>query len=408
MDLAAVFQGKQALLYMERYVDEGARTYSSLAGQTEAAPRYRPERDTPAFELVAVDAPRDRVSVFRADPSPGLLQHFVRPQGVLFAVHPETWANDAVEGLGDIRALPRTMPIRVAPTASTRTVLALEHPENVPGYFLKLHYPVRISRFNRELRLKNIHNSVAVSRDLANLQFEKFAYLPDTLGVAFRVNEKSWGFLVRETRARPFAAGRFLIPCFALYAGDLNHPDASPLLVQMIDRMAAEPVSFVVDRILAPVVECWARAARERGILLESHAQNTLLEIDRDCVPRRVVHRDFDVWVDPGARRRAGLGMPFLGRGMAADTDEAVRQHYSLVYDQFIGHHFFDYVAGVLKSHYGVDEEIVRARVREVFHHAFPDADRLFPVRTMFKFRTESPPNRNVLLEDMRQPPVWR
>ncbi|WP_414473918.1 IucA/IucC family C-terminal-domain containing protein [Microvirga sp. M2] len=408
MDLAAVFEGELALLYMERYVDEGARTYSPLAGETEASPRYRPERGAPSFELVAVNTPRDRVSVFQADPSPGLLQHFVRPQGVLFAVHPETWANETVERLGDIRALPRDMSIRVAPTASTRTVLALERPKNGPGYFLKLHYPVRISRFNRELRRKNIHNSVAVSRDLANLRFDKFAYLPDTLGVAFGMDEQSWGFLVRETWPRPFVADRFLIPCFALYAGDLNHPDAPPLLVQMIDRLAAEPVSFVVDRILGPVVECWARAARQRGILLESHAQNTLLEVDRDCVPRRVVHRDFDVWVDPGARHRAGLGMPFLGRGMAADTDEAVKQHYSLVYDQFIGHHFFDYVAGILKRDYGVDEAIVRAQVREVFHHSFPDADRLFPLRTMFKFRTQSPPDRSVVLEDMQQPPVWR
>ncbi|WP_414474377.1 IucA/IucC family C-terminal-domain containing protein [Microvirga sp. M2] len=408
MDLASVTQGDQALLYMERYVDEGARTYSPLAGRTEAAPRYRPESDTPWFDLVTFNAPRDRVSVFQADPAPALLHHFIRPEGVLFAVHPETWANDTVEGLGDIRALPRDTPIRVAPTASTRTVLALEPPKNVPGHFLKLHYPVRISRFNRELRLKNIHNSVAVSRDLANLRFDKFAYLPDTLGIAFGADEQSWGFLIRETWPRPFVTGRFLIPCFALYAGDLNHPDAPPLLVQMIDRLAAEPVPFVINRVFAPVVECWARVARERGILLESHAQNTLLEVDRDFVPRRVVHRDFDVWVDPGARHRAGLEIPFLGRGMAADTDEAVKQHYSLVYDQFIGHHFFGYVAGILKSYYGVDEEIVRAQVREVFHRSFPDAGRSFPARTMFKFRNEVPPGRNVMLEDMQQPSVWR
>ena len=32
---------------------------------------------------------------------------------------------------------------------------------------------------------------------------------------------------------------------------------------------------------MVPIVECWARVARERGILLESHAQNTLLELDQ-------------------------------------------------------------------------------------------------------------------------------
>lgn len=408
LELTAVVQGDQALLYMERYVEEGARTYSPLAGRTEAAPRYRPESAVPSFDLVTVNVPWDCVSVFQADPAPALLHHFVRPEGVLFAVHPETWVNDAVEGLGDIRAFPLDAPIRVAPTASTRTVLALRQPKAIPGHFLKLHYPVRISRFNRELRQKNIHNSVAVSRDLANLRSDKFAYLPDALGVAFGADEQSWGFLVRETRPRPFVAGGFLIPCFALYAGDLNHPAAPPLLVQMIARLAAEPVPFVVDRILGPIVECWARAARERGILLESHAQNTLLEVDRDFIPRRVVHRDFDVWVDLGVRRRASLEMPFFGRGIAADTDEALKQYYSLVYDQFIGHHFFDYVLGTLQLYYEVDDEFVRAQVREIFHRSFPDADHFFPARTMFKFRNESSPDRKVMLEDMQQAPVWR
>ncbi|WP_112662112.1 IucA/IucC family C-terminal-domain containing protein [Microvirga flavescens] len=408
MELAAVVQNAQALLYMERYVDEGAKTYSPFAGQTEAAPRYCPESDEPFFELVTVNAPRDRVSVFQAHPSPGLLEHFVRQQGVLFPVHPEIWANETIEGLAEISGFPREAPIKVAPTASTRTVLALEHPRECPDHFIKLHYPVRISRFNRELRRQNIHNSVAVSRDLANLRFEKFAYLPDALGITFGIDEKSWGFLVREARPRPFIENRFLIPCFALYAGDLKHPDACPLLVQMIARLAVEPASFVIREIFTPIVECWAAAARERGILLESHAQNTLLEVDQDLIPRRVVHRDFDVWVDLEARKRAGLEMPFLGRGMAADTDEAIKQHYSLVYDLFIGHHFFDYVLRVLKSHYTIDEEIVRAQVRNVFHQSFPDADRFFPARTMFSFRNEPSPSLKPVLEDMQQEPVWR
>lgn len=176
----------------------------------------------------------------------------------------------------------------------------------------------------------------------------------------------------------------------------------------MIARLAVEPVPFVINGIFAPIVECWAKVARERGILLEAHAQNTLLEIDRDFIPRRVVHRDCDVWVDLGARHRAGLETPFLGRGIAADTDVELQQHYSLVYDQFIGHHFFDYVMGILKAYFRVDDEVVRTRVREIFHRSFPDADRFFPARTMFKFGNETPSDRKFMLEDMRQAPVWR
>lgn len=141
---------------------------------------------------------------------------------------------------------------------------------------------------------------------------------------------------------------------------------------------------------------------------MESHAQNTLLEIDQEFRPRRVIHRDFDVWIDLEARRRAGLETPFLGAGVGADTGRSVEQYYSVVYDRFVGHEFFDYLLAVLKRFYAVDEEFVRSRVREAFHWSFPDADRFFPARTMFYFSNNPPPGHEFMLEDMRQAPVWR
>ena len=171
----------------------------------------------------------------------------------------------------------------MAPTASTRTVLTTETSTGVPHHFVKLHYPRRISRFNRRLRQKNVHNSVAGSGDVANVRFEKFAYLPDALGFTFGKDASAWGFLVREIKPRPFVEGkRFLIPYFALYGGDLKSPDDQPLLVQLIERLQADPQPFVIDEIMVPVLECWAKVVQERGILLESHAQNVLLEIDDD------------------------------------------------------------------------------------------------------------------------------
>ena len=156
------------------------------------------------------------------------------------------------------------------------------------------------------------------------------------------------------------------------------------------------------------MVECWAKVARERGILLESHAQNTLLEIDRDFRPRRVVHRDFDVWIDVETRRRAGLDVPFLGAGIGTDTGHALEQHYSLIYDRFLGHEFFDCLLAVLKRFYAVDEDAVRSGVKEAFHRAFPDADRSFPARTMFYFSNEPQPGNESKLVDMKQAPEWR
>jgi hypothetical protein len=406
MKLDAILRNHTALLEMERYVDGGAKTYSEVAARSQAGARYRPEGGAASFDLVMLNAPKDRVAVFNADPSPGLIEHFFRKQGILFPVHPETYADCSLEGFDDLQALPHEAPIRVAPTASTRTVSVLEPTDGVPGHFLKLHYPFRISRFNRRLRRKNIQNSIAVTAELAGVRAARFAYLPDVLGITWGSGAGAWGFLVREASPRPFIEGRFLIPGFALFARDLRHPDDPPLLAQLIERLDAEPLSFAVEEIFAPIVECWCAVARGHGFLLESHAQNTLLEINSDFRPRRIVHRDFDVWIDVEARSRLGLKESRFDPG--PDPGPPIEQRYSVVYDRFIGHGFFDYLLDLLKRDYGVNEEQVLSRVRQTFHKAFPDADRLFPADTMFYFAKNPPSGREFVLEDQRGSPVWR
>ena len=408
MKIDDVVQGNQAFLYMERYVDERAKTYSPFAAKSEVAPEYQPRSNRPSFELITVYAPKEQVSVFRADPMESLWDFYWSSKGVRFLIHPETWSSAGIDYLEELQVLPRAEPIEVAPTASTRTILTVDPPANVPAHFVKLHYPRRISRFNRRLRLKNINNSVEGSRDVAHIQHQRFAYLPDSLGFTFGNGGNPWGFLIREETPRPHQEKRFLIPYFALYARDLKNPEASPLLVQIIERLQVEPESFVVDEIMIPVVECWARIVRERGILMESHGQNILLEVDDNFRPHRVVHRDFDCWVDLEVRERNGLDMPFLGSLIGVDTEYPREQHYSLVYDHFIGKELFGYLLELLKRVYGADEDTVRRRIRDAFHRNFPDSDSFFPAHTMFYFSNELLPGNDFRLVDMKQEPQWR
>src|SRR5205807_7088165 len=240
MELDRVLQGDQALLYMERYVDEGTRTYSAFAAKSEVEPEYRPQSTRPSFELISVFAPESQVSIFQAGPQHGLLKFYVQSAEVRFLIHPETWASPGIDNLDELHALRRGEPLQVAPTASTRTVLTTETPENIPAHFIKLHYPRRISRFNRRLRRKNIRNSVEATCDLGHVSFEKFAYLPDSLGFSYGDGANPWGFLIREGKPRPFRGTRFLVPYFALYGGDLQRPDDRPVLVQMIERLGSE------------------------------------------------------------------------------------------------------------------------------------------------------------------------
>src|SRR5262245_24011467 len=77
--------------------------------------------------------------------------------------------------------------------------------------------------------------------------------------------------------------------------------------------------------------------------------------------PQRVVHRDLDVWVDAGARKQAGLEV--LAASIGLDMPCPREQHYSLIYDRFIGRELF---AAALtrnlerKSHLQLQPAVVR------------------------------------------------
>jgi hypothetical protein len=199
-----------------------------------------------------------------------------------------------------------------------------------------------------------------------------------------------------------------LVPCFALVGGDLERPGDPPLVVQLIERLRADPTRFLVDHIMVPIVECWALAARRGGILLESHAQNTLLELGADFRPRRIVHRDCDVWIDREARQDLGLSMPFIDAQIGAGSGRTRAPYYSLVYDRFVGHGFFDYLLAATSRFHAIDHDAIHRRVIEAFRCAFPDAEQRFPARTMFYFSDAVQPDDHVALIDLKQPPEWR
>src|SRR5947207_8328272 len=104
MEINSVLQGEQALLYMERYVDEGTRTYSPFAAKSEVAPEFRPRSDRPSFELITVRAPKDQVLVFQADGHQNLRDFYIQKDEVLFLIHPETWESAEIDRLDKLHA----------------------------------------------------------------------------------------------------------------------------------------------------------------------------------------------------------------------------------------------------------------------------------------------------------------
>lgn len=393
-------------LYLERYVDEGSRTYSPFSHQSEVKQKYQPTSEIKSFEVPCLSVPREVVTIYLDNPEAKLLNHYIQKDRVLFPIHPEVFEDDHIIFIEELRKFPSSS-ILVSPTASTRTVMTMQTKfDEIPTHFIKLHYPRRISRFIRRLRENAIQNCLEASKDLKNLSIENFGYLPETIGMTYGSGPDSWGFIIRETNPRPKLKNKlFLIPLFSLYSQDLNNPEDLPLIIQLLKYLNEDPKTFILNHIMKPIIQIWCTALRERGLVFEMHGQNTLLEFDQNLLPSRIIYRDLDVYIDPEIREKRQLPMRFPKSHLIKDENR--ESIYSLKYDAFIGHHLFDYFSSLLERFYGIDPKVIQASCKDTFHKFFPDADLYFKDKTFYYSNESLSENKPKIVETV-DPPKWR
>ena len=75
--------------YLDRYRNEGTRTYSLHSDYTEADERYRPTAIHQGFELPAFLIPSQETEIYAANPSPAIRASYLRGDAVLFCIHPQ-------------------------------------------------------------------------------------------------------------------------------------------------------------------------------------------------------------------------------------------------------------------------------------------------------------------------------
>lgn len=386
-------------IYLERYVNEGSKTYSALSDRFSGNKKYHPVHGVKRFKVPCLLVPRAKVAVFLDDPSPNLAARYLRSDNILMPVHPEIFQDEDIPFIQEIRQYP-LINILVEPTASTRTVMAISD-----AHFIKLHYPRYISRFVRPMPRNVIENSISVSRGLRNINLTNFGFLPETIGIAYGDGPSSWGFIIREIYSRPSSAYKpFLIPFFSLYSQDINSPNDLPLLVQLIEYHKADPQDFIISKIMEPVIAIWCACIRQAGFLLEMHGENTLLELNKNYSPSRIVYRDFDISIDLEVRKSLSLHNDFAGLGHSKYEPE---KKYSLSYDIYIGHHLFDYIAKMAERHYGIPPITFHSACQKIFARCFPDADRYF-VDQIFYYANEPRLDSKYDLIAIAEKPKWR
>jgi len=190
-----------SFIYLERYRNEGTRTYSSHAATTEAREDYRPDSSRERFELPLFEVPRKQMVVYTANPSADLSAVYLDNGKAMFAIHPQVLdacpQDPYVQRTLSLCTGRRTLP--VAPSSSTRTLFAVDRQ---PSHALKVHFPFRISRYDRRMRHEVLEQAINVSRELEagiGLLDSRFAFLREVIAVCL---DRYTG-LCREDFTRP-------------------------------------------------------------------------------------------------------------------------------------------------------------------------------------------------------------
>lgn len=400
-----------AFIYLDRYRNEGTRNYSDQAAYTEARTAYRPDTAGPGFELPLFEVPRERMLVFTANPLPALADAYLQADRVLFCIHPQI-----LDAMPDDPYLRRTLSIctdrkaaMVVPSSSTRTLVAVDRQ---PPQAIKVHFPFKVSRYGRRMRREVLEQAINVSRELeggVDGLDGRFAFLRETIAVAHpnlqpdAPRAENWGYLVREMTPFPRVSPALaLVPGFALYGKDYFAPDTSLLLYDLIgDR---DPLRFVLEQIMLPIVGHWVACFGRFGYLIEPHGQNVVLEIGPDGSVRRIVYRDLSVGIDMRRRRDLGLSDQGLNHYNRMEHDA----FHSITYDRFMGGHFFDRIVQACLDRYpGLSIEDFRAPCRETFARLLPEHRRYFP-ETVWYFSEKRDAFNKPLFRNTGLAPLWR
>lgn len=399
-------------IYLERYCNGETQTYSKFSTYSEVPAEYQPKSANESFLAPRYKVPVAKARVLTANPTAGLLEKYVAEGFVRFYVHPAVDRLERVPMMSEMIEHEPDEKLQVTPTSSTRSVFVLS---DGIDHCIKSTLPFKISRFIRSLGPESVAHSNAVSKDLEAINHPKFAFLRETIGISFKGKDEELGlgFIVREMKPYPhIAEKRMLIPFFALYGKDIKDETQAPLLVRMISYSQENPKKYVLNHLFFPVISCFLEAFTKRGILPESHGQNTLLEVDDQMRPQRIVHRDLQELIDPNVRKSQGLSLEGFHPGQIIpepNEDEPKGSSHSLIYDKSIGRLLFNYLAELVEKQYQIPQVKLQRKCQQHFTSLLPNFTDHFPPSVYKYADTPKPdyPNTYALI-DTGEPPVWR
>lgn len=277
---------------------------------------FLPDSQCASFTIGAYWVDAKWVQSFSKEPLGSVERYFFREfrgtTEVLFLVHPvsKMLYTDFLAQSGAYEAFPENGGLRVIPTASARTVLIWPQAWINEPFFAKLSVDGFIGEVDRKLTAEDLTRSIGVSRILHAASSDlpsNFKFLCETLAIAPKTS-KGFGFLIRPVPDAVQTNDLGLIPCFSVY----SRARGRTILEKLVNESGKNSVDFLTTCFLAPFAKQWAQLVVEEGFIPEPHAQNLLLEFDKQGKSTGVfVHRDLEgFFVDFEHRKNVGKPIP--------------------------------------------------------------------------------------------------
>ncbi|MFA6514808.1 MAG: IucA/IucC family protein [Candidatus Paceibacterota bacterium] len=388
-------------IYCERHVNDSKGRFNEYS---EVNPIYDPQGSIPQLQVPFTWIQEENLEVYKSNPSLGLLLDVYKNGGYKFFWHPDTIrATFVINGYASMQ-----------PTSSTRTMLEM----NTMEYYVKTDLDKKHFRFVRRLKKSSVIHSIEICNELHTLVSKlsadsTYSFLPESLGLVIMYGPyKESGVLFRETKPAIISKdNRMILPYHALYALDSNDLESKPLLIQLCEKNSPlDPLGFFLEYIVGYIQDAWVLLVTKRGLLPELHGQNSLIEIDENFFPKRIIHRDFQGTYSDSEIRKS-LNLSVFKKHVAGEEDGTSKaSQYSHVYDGMIGRYLFSRLTKTFCAHYEkFDYKTVSSEIARRFNLIPNNITDMFPLTT-YKFgnSAKEQENNNVFLVDTKELPNFR
>lgn len=372
---------------LERYVH--FYKYPALADWGEFNPEYGSFCSDKQVELIMLKLRKGVIDVSFTDiQNKDISDIFVKNDFVYFPIHPQILSDQKCEEINNLVKESISMTKLIAqPTASIRT-LFIKTGET--PYFIKVHFPKRLSSLTREVTVDDVVRGKWITNDLKSASDKHtfpsdVGFFPEITGLLYgKSNKHSAGAIIRDFKTCPSLDESMAIPLASLCSLDFKSKKDPPLMFSLAEARGKKIEDYLLDEIITPHMRQWAWFVFSQGILFNSHGQNVVLQFDKNWKIKRFDYRDFQGrLVIPSVREEHGLPLP--DKLLMRENSMDVKTEVSACYDFMIGKRFYGRLMEPLKD-IGIDTTKLVNRVKEVFHELIKDEEKYFrKTRTYFK-----------------------